>query len=206
MATKTDKKNKGATNKTAGMTAPKQGDVTPRPNVNAHDLAGTPGPGPKVGDSAFQSPVEDHVSKGRPVSDSDGTNAGSLAPTGEKKAKTGSIQKTFTAMPVVYMTHGRNPGKARPALVMRPTDPNLENAERSPIDLVAFPDSGKYPNNDHLPQVVHAEGVFYDEGLMPGTWHKPEDTDALLLKKEKSEATELDKKAVASNAARAFGR
>lgn len=204
-----------ATKKTASkgaITAPEAGkDNAPRPDVNQNDLAGSEvGPGPRVGASAFQSTAEDHVTKGRPQTDSDGTNAGSLAPTADKAAKIPVRLKVKTSDPVCWVTVGRNAGKVRPAVVLRPTDPNIENADRFPIDLVAFTDGGgargqggdSYPNNDHLSPVLTQKGVFYSEDLQPGTWHLPEDTDKLIAAKEKSDATKLEKEQESRNSAR----
>lgn len=177
---------------------------TPRVGEDPKLLAGTPGPGPKIGDSSYESPQDDAKSRGVPTSDSDGTKAASRPRRagGKKRAKASGIQKAQISDAVVWVTDGRNPGKCRPALVMRTTDPESANAERSPIDLVAFPDSGKFPNNDHLGAVAHREGVLYSENLEPGTWHWPEDSENLLAKKAKSDTLALDQDAVKKAAAK----
>lgn len=178
-------KNKSeAKSKTPALQAPEP----PRPGVNINDLTGTPGRGPKVGDSAHQSATEDHFSKGRTTSDSDGTNAGSAAVTGDGKGKkklSGPAGKVKMGMIVGFVITGRNPGKFRPAIVLRPTDPQLENADLAPIDISVFPDAGKFPNNDHLGNINFREGVLYNADGADGTWHFVEETDAVLARKEK---------------------
>jgi hypothetical protein len=160
-------------------------------------LAGHPGPGPKVGDSAYKTPREDLHSTGREYPTGDGTNAGAGAP--QKLGKKDGNKATSSASGgpeigdiVIYVTDGRVPGKLRPAIVQRQIDTEAENADEMRIDVTVFPDAGKYPNNDHLGNVHFAEGVRYSENLEPRTWHKKGDSVSLLDKKEKSEATQIE--------------
>lgn len=171
------------------------------PEVSA---SGKPGPGPKVGDSAFMTAQEDHTSQGVPTSTSDGTGAPEVIEPnddtlgkkgkGAKKAPLPSIVPVKMGDIVGFVTSGRVPGKFRPAIVIRATNPDGPNAEHSPIDLTAFPDSGKFPNNDHLGNVHFREGVIYDPEGGDGTWHKLDETDAIIAKLEESDKTTIERR------------
>jgi hypothetical protein len=163
-------------------------------------VAGNPNPGnPKVGDSNYRTAKEDRFSTGHDPT-SDGTHAGQGAPKPASKKKTDS-KKAKASGPggqvkmgdmVAFITGGRVPGKVRPAVVIRTTDPEAVNADEGRIDVTVFPDAGKYPNNDHLGNIHFREGIRYSENLENDTWHFREDTNSLLDKKEKSEAQAVE--------------
>lgn len=161
---------------------------------NSDLLAGTPGPGPKVGDSAYTDPETDRRSTGREAPLSDGLSAGPKPPTekgGDSKARA-IAGKVKMGDIVAFITGGRNPGKVRPAIVIREVDPELENSDENRIDLSVFPDAGRYPNNDHLPNPCYREGIRYSEGLEHDTWHFREDTDKLLKEKLEGERGQIE--------------
>lgn len=187
------------TEKAAGKTADVSHSLTSATGVTAETaLSGKPGPGPKVGDSAFQTASEDHLSRGTPTSTSDGTGAPPDtigASEGEKAKKpTGKQTKVKMGDIVGFVTSGRVPGKIRPAIVVRPSNPEGPNADRCPIDITVFPDSGKFPNNDHLGNVHFREGVLYDENGADGTWHLIDDSDDVIETLEESDATQIERK------------
>jgi len=165
---------------------------------------------PRVGDSAHMTAQQDSVSQGTPNPRSDGTGVAPDLVDRQQKSDGGAKGKKGPKVKmgdiVGFVTSGRTNGKFRPAIVIRTTDPEAENADRFPIDLTCFPDAGRYPNNDHLGNVHFREGVLYDQDGADGTWHLLDESEDVLEKVMKRDEESDESSASAKTASKKKSR